>query len=150
MLGPYKIQSVIGAGGQGEVYKAWDSRLSRNVAVKVLPAHLSSNPQLKERFDREARALAALEHPHIVKIHDVCQYEGVDFLVMEYLEGETVAARLEKGPLPLDQALRIAIEISSALDKAHRHGMTQRDCKCGNIMLTKRSEERRVGKECRL
>ena len=115
MLGPYRIQSALGAGGQGEVYEAWDTRLSRTVAVKVIPAHLPSSPQLKERFDREARALAALEHPNIVKIHDVCHYEGVDLLVMEYLEGETVAARLEKGPLPLEQALRIAIEISSAL-----------------------------------
>ena len=116
MLGPYRIQAALGAGGQGEVYKAWDTRLDRTVAIKVLPAHLSSNPQFKERFDREARALAALEHPHIVKIFDICQYDGVDFLVMEYLEGETVAVRLEKGPLPLDQALRIAIELSSALD----------------------------------
>ena len=137
MLGPYKIQSALGAGGQGEVYKAWDTRLDRTVAIKVLPAHLASNPELKERFDREARALAALEHPHIVKIFYICQYDGVDFLVMEYLEGETVAARLEKGPLPLDHALRIAIELSSALDASHRHSLTHRDCKPGNLMLTK-------------
>ena len=218
-LGPYEILSPIGAGGMGEVYKAKDTRLDRIVAVKVLSAHLSDRPDLRERFEREARAIAALNHPHICTLYDIgraevgapvpspererrdqppqldtappvedrkspvadaqsrdshgaarqresqvaqrmsqvadaqsrdsygaarqreSQVEGrmsqVDYLVMEYLEGETVADRLKKGPLPLDQTLRYAIEIADALDKAHRKGITHRDLKPGNIMLTK-------------
>ena len=136
-LGPYEIVSLIGAGGMGEVYRARDTRLDRIVAIKVLPAHLADNPELRERFEREARTIASLNHPHICTLHDIGQQDGVDFLVMEYLEGETLATRLLKGPLPLDQVLRYAIEISDALDKAHRKSVTHRDVKPGNIMLTK-------------
>ena len=136
-LGPHEILSLIGAGGMGEVYRARDTRLERIVAIKVLPAHLADNPELRERFEREAKTIASLNHPHICTLHDIGRQDGVDFLVMEYLEGETLAMRLLKGPLPLDQVLRYAIEISDALDKAHRKGVTHRDVKPGNIMLTK-------------
>ena len=135
-LGPYEIQSAIGAGGMGEVYSAWDTRLDRTVAIKVLPAHVANDPEVKQRFEREARTVAALNHPHICTIHDVGQQDGVDFLVMEYLEGETLARRLTKGALPIDQALTYASQIADALDKAHRHGIVHRDLKPGNIMLT--------------
>jgi serine/threonine protein kinase len=108
-LGPYEIVAQLGAGGMGEVWKARDTRLDRTVAIKVLPAHLSDNHDLKQRFEREARAVAALNHPHICTIHDIGNQNGLDFIVMEYLEGETLAARLQKGPLPLDQALRIGL-----------------------------------------
>ncbi len=121
----------------GEVYKARDTRLDRTVAIKVLPSHLADKPQLRERFEREARTVASLNHPHICVLHDIGQQDGIHFLVMEYLEGETLAQRLDKGPLPLDQVLRYAIEIADALDKAHRQGVTHRDLKPGNIMLTK-------------
>ena len=121
----------------GEVYKARDTRLDRIVAIKVLPEHLSSKPQLRERFDREARAVSSLSHPNICPLFDVGQQDGIDFLVMEYLEGETWAARLAKGPLPLDQALCYAIQIGDALAQAHRRGVFHRDLKPGNIMLTK-------------
>ena len=121
----------------GEVYKARDTRLDRTVAIKVLPAHVASDPQLRERFEREARAVAALNHPHICTLHDVGQQDGIDYLVMEHLEGQTLAERLEKGALPLDQALRYAIEIADALDKAHRHAVVHRDLKPANIMLTR-------------
>jgi Tol biopolymer transport system component len=136
-LGPYEILSAIGAGGMGEVYRARDTRLERIVAVKILPDHLSDRAELRERFEREARTIASLNHPHICTLHDIGQQDGTDFLVMEYLEGETLAERLKKGPLPLDQVLQYAIEISDALDKAHRKGITHRDLKPGNIMLTK-------------
>jgi Tol biopolymer transport system component len=136
-LGPYEILSAIGAGGMGEVYKARDTRLDRVVAIKVLPTHLADLPELRERFEREARTIAGLNHPHICTLHDIGQQDGTDFLVMEYLEGETLAQRLSKGPLPLEQVLQYAIEISDALDKAHRKGATHRDLKPGNIMLTK-------------
>jgi len=136
-LGPYEILSAIGAGGMGEVYRARDTRLERIVAVKILPDHLSDRAELRERFDREARTVASLNHPHICVLHDIGQQDGTDFLVMEYLEGETLAERLKKGPLPLDQVLQYAIEISDALDKAHRKGITHRDLKPGNVMLTK-------------
>jgi len=136
-LGPHEILSLIGAGGMGEVYKARDTRLDRIVAIKVLPAHLADNPDLRERFEREAKTIAGLNHPHICTLYDVGRQDGTDFLVMEYLEGETLATRLLKGPLPLDQVLRYAIEISDALDKAHRQGVTHRDLKPGNLMLTK-------------
>ncbi len=121
----------------GEVYKARDTRLDRTVAIKVLPSHLADKPQLRERFEREARTVASLNHPHICVLHDIGEQDGIHYLVMEYLEGETLAERLGKGPLPLDQVLRYAIEISDALDKAHRQGVTHRDLKPGNIMLTK-------------
>ena len=135
-LGPYEILSGIGAGGMGEVYKATDTRLDRTVAIKVLPERVASDPDLKQRFEREAKTVAALNHPHICTLHDIGSQDGVDFLVMEYLDGETLAQRLEKGALPLDQALQIAIELADALDKAHRQGIVHRDLKPGNIMLT--------------
>jgi len=136
-LGPYEILSAIGAGGMGEVYRARDTRLERIVAVKILPDHLSDRAELRERFERKARTIASLNHPHICTLHDIGQQDGTDFLVMEYLEGETLAERLKKGPLPLNQVLQSAIEIADALDKAHRKGITHRDLKPGNIMLTK-------------
>lgn len=135
-LGPYEIQSSVGAGGMGEVYRSKDTRLDRTVAIKVLPQHLSSNPDLKQRFEREARAISSLNHPRICTLHDVGHQDGIDFLVMEYLEGETLAQRLRKGRLPLKEALRIGIEVCEALDKAHRAGIVHRDLKPGNIMLT--------------
>jgi Tol biopolymer transport system component len=136
-LGPYEVLSAIGAGGMGEVYRARDTRLGRIVAIKILPDHVADRAGLRERFDREARTVANLNHPHICTLHDVGQQDGTDFLVMEYLEGETLAERLKKGPLSLEQVLQYAIEISDALDKAHRKGITHRDLKPGNIMLTK-------------
>src|SRR5438874_13841170 len=126
-LGPYEILSALGAGGMGEVYKAADTRLNRTVAVKVLPAQFSENPEMKERFEREAQTIAGLNHPHICTLHDVGQQDGIDYLVMEFLEGETLAQRLERGALPLDEALRVAIEIADALDKAHQQGVVHRD-----------------------
>src|SRR5499426_3661103 len=137
-LGPYEIVSPIGAGGMGEVYKARDTRLDRVVAVKVLPAHVGSDLDLKQRFEREAKTLAALSHPHICPVFDVGQQDGVDFLVMEYLEGQTLVERLEKGALPVDQALQYALQIADALDKAHRKGIVHRDLKPGNIFLVRR------------
>jgi hypothetical protein len=136
-LGPYEILAAAGAGGMGEVYRAKDTRLDRTVAIKVVPAHLADRPELRERFEREARTIASLNHPHICVLHDIGQQDGVNYLVMEYLEGETLAQRLLKGPLPLEQVLQFAIEIADALDKAHRKGITHRDLKPGNIMLTK-------------
>src|SRR5262245_24549943 len=136
-LGPYEILQPIGAGGMGEVYKATDTRLARTVAVKILPAHLADKPELKQRFEREAKTIAGLNHPHVCTLYDVGNQDGTDFLVMEYLEGETLAERLAKGPLALDVALRYAIEIADALDKAHGLGVTHRDLKPGNVMLTK-------------
>src|SRR6202163_108681 len=117
-LGPYEIIAAIGAGGMGEVYRARDTRLDRIVAIKVLSEHLSSNPQSRERFEREAKAISSLSHPHICPLYDVGHQDGVDFLVMEYLEGETLAHRLKKGPLPLDKLLQHAIQITDALDTA--------------------------------
>ena len=138
-LGPYEVTAQIGVGGMGEVYKARDTRLDRTVAIKVLPADVSQDADLRTRFEREARAIAALDHPHICALHDVGEHEGTLYLVMQHLEGETIAARLARsnGPLPLDQALKIAIEIADALDKAHRAGITHRDLKPANVMLTK-------------
>jgi Tol biopolymer transport system component len=136
-LGPYEIISAIGAGGMGEVYRARDSRLDRTIAVKVLAPNLSGNPEYRQRFEREARTVAALSHPHICPVYDIGAHDGLDYLVMEYLEGENLAARLKKGPLPIDEALRYAIQIAGALDQAHRHGVVHRDLKPGNIMLTK-------------
>ena len=136
-LGPYEIIGLIGAGGMGEVYKSRDTRLERTVAVKVVSGSLASDPTWRQRFDREARILATLSNPHICPIFDVGRHDGVDFLVMEYLEGETLTARLARGPLPLDQALRYAIEIADALAAAHREGVCHRDLKPGNIMLTR-------------
>ena len=136
-LGPYAITASIGAGGMGEVYKASDTRLDRTVAIKVLPEHVATDPDLKQRFEREAKTLAALSHPHICSVFDVGSQSGVDFLVMEYLEGETLEQRLKKGALPLDQALQIGIQIADALAAAHRATIIHRDLKPGNVMLTK-------------
>jgi eukaryotic-like serine/threonine-protein kinase len=136
-LGPYEIESAAGAGGMGEVYRARDTRLERTVAVKILPAHLAGSPDLKQRFEREARAISSLSHPHICRLYDVGSQNGTDYLVMEYLEGETLADRLMKGPLPLEQMLKVGGEVADALDKAHRQGIVHRDLKPGNIMLTK-------------
>lgn len=136
-LGPYEILAMVGAGGMGEVYRARDTRLGRDVAVKILSAHLSSDPDLKRRFEREARAVSSLTHPNICCLYDVGRQDGIDFIVMEYLEGETLADRLSTGLLPFEQALKIGVEIADALDKAHRAGIIHRDLKPGNIMLTK-------------
>jgi len=136
-LGPYEIQSPLGAGGMGEVYRAKDTRLDRTVAIKVLPAHLSSDQELKQRFEREARAISALQHANICTLYDIGSQDGTDFLVMEYLEGQTLAERLAKGALPLDQALKIGTELLLALEKAHQLGIIHRDLKPANIMLTK-------------
>ena len=136
-LGPYEIVALIGAGGMGEVYRARDTRLDRTVAVKVLAAHVAEHPEFRKRFEREARAVSSLNHPHICTLHDIGHQDGVDFLVMEYLEGETLAARLSKGSLPLEQALRLVIQMADALAQAHRQGVFHRDLKPGNIMLTK-------------
>jgi Tol biopolymer transport system component len=136
-LGPYEILDAIGAGGMGEVYRARDTRLDRTVAIKVLPDHLSANVELRARFEREARAVSSLNHPNICTLHDVGHQDGVDFLVMEYVEGENLAARLERGPIPTDELLRISIQIADALDKAHRQGLIHRDLKPGNVMVTK-------------
>jgi serine/threonine protein kinase len=135
-LGPYEITAALGAGGMGEVYRAKDTRLERTVAVKILPAHLSSDPSRKQRFEREAKAISGLNHPNICVLYDVGQQNGIDFLVMECVEGETLAKRLEKGPLPLEQVLKYGAQVADALDKAHRSGIVHRDLKLGNIMLT--------------
>jgi serine/threonine protein kinase len=135
-LGPYEIIAPLGAGGMGEVYRARDTRLDRTVAIKILPAHLSSDPMQKQRFEREAKTISSLNHPHICVLHDVGHQDGIDYLVMECVEGETLAKRLEKGPLPLDQVLKFGAQIADGLDKAHRSGIVHRDLKPGNIMLT--------------
>src|SRR6185369_16741433 len=137
VLGPYEIVGPLGAGGMGEVYKARDTRLERVVAIKVLPSHLSDNADLRTRFEREAKAISSLQHPNICTLFDVGSQDGIDFLVMEFLEGETLAARLGRGSLKLDEALTIAIEVADALDKAHGNGIVHRDLKPGNIILTK-------------
>jgi eukaryotic-like serine/threonine-protein kinase len=136
-LGPYEIQSPLGAGGMGEVYRARDTRLGRDVAIKVLPAHLSSNPDLRQRMEREARSISSLNHPNICTLHDIGSQDGVDFLVMEHLDGETLADRVHRGAMPLAEALPTAIRIADALDKAHARGIVHRDLKPANIMLAK-------------
>ena len=136
-LGPYEILSLIGAGGQGEVYKASDTRLNRTVAIKVLAAHFAENPEMKQRFEREARTIAGLNHPHICTLYDVGNHEGAAFLVMEYLEGETLAQRLQRGPIPLEETFTLAIQIADALDTAHRAGVVHRDLKPANVMLVR-------------
>jgi eukaryotic-like serine/threonine-protein kinase len=129
-LGPYEILSAIGAGGMGEVYRAKDTRLNRTVAIKALPPHLADRPELRERFEREARTIASLNHPHICTLYDIGHQDGMDFLVMEYLEGETLAQRLMKGPLPLEQVLQYAIEIADALERepAKRNAYLDQAC----------------------
>src|SRR5262244_319880 len=136
-LGPYEILAPLGAGGMGEVYKARDTRLERTVAIKVLPQRLSSSPEVRQRFEREAKTISQLSHPHICALYDVGREGETEYLVMEYLEGETLAERLVKGSLPLEQTLRYGVEIAAALDTAHRQGIVHRDLKPGNVMLTK-------------
>src|SRR2546421_8391601 len=136
-LGPYEITTALGAGGMGEVYRARDTRLDRTVAIKILSQQLSNDPVRKQRFEREAKTISSLNHPHICTLHDVGSQDGVDYLVMECVEGETLAKRLEKGALPLEQGLKYGAEIADGLDKAHRSGVVHRDLKPGNIMLTK-------------
>jgi eukaryotic-like serine/threonine-protein kinase len=136
-LGPYEIIDALGAGGMGEVYRGRDTRLDRTIAIKILPAHLSSDTDARQRLEREARAISALNHPNICTLHDVGHQDGVDYLVMEFLEGETLADRLMKGSLPLEQVLKVGIEICAGLEKAHLGGVLHRDLKPGNIMLTK-------------
>src|ERR1700680_1719763 len=136
-LGPYEIQSALGARGRGEVCKPRDTRLDRTVALKILPDALAADPQFRDRFDREARTISQLDHPHICAIYDVGDQTGTAYLVMQYLEGETLADRLTKGALPLDQTLQVAIQIAAALATAHKAGIVHRDLKPGNIMLTK-------------
>src|SRR6266567_2956308 len=135
-FGPYEIQSQLGAGGMGEVYRALDTRLDRTVAIKVLASHLSSSPELKQRMEREARSISALNHPHICQLYDLGSQAGTDFLVMEFLEGETLAERLKKGALPLNEILKIGMAVAEALAVAHRQGIVHRDLKPGNVMLT--------------
>jgi eukaryotic-like serine/threonine-protein kinase len=135
-LGPYEIVGLLGAGGMGEVYRGRDTRLERTVAIKILPAHLSNDPVRKQRFEREAKTISSLNHPHICVLHDVGHQDGIDYLVMECVEGETLAKRLEKGPLPVEQVLKLGAQVADALDKAHRAGIVHRDLKPGNIMLT--------------
>jgi serine/threonine protein kinase/dipeptidyl aminopeptidase/acylaminoacyl peptidase len=135
-LGPYEILAPLGAGGMGEVYRARDMRLERTVAIKILPAQFCSDPVHKQRFEREAKTISNLNHPHICVLHDIGRQDGIDYLVMECVEGETLAKRLEKGPLPLEQVLKLGAQIADALDKAHRNGVVHRDLKPGNIMLT--------------
>jgi Tol biopolymer transport system component len=136
-LGPYEISTPLGAGGMGEVYLARDTRLGRDVAIKVLPPHLAGTADARARFEREARAVSSLNHPHICTLYDVGREADTDFLVMERLEGETLASRLVRGPLPVDEALRVATQIADALDRAHRGGLVHRDLKPGNVMLTR-------------
>ncbi len=136
-LGPYEILAPLGAGGMGEVYHARDTRLDRAVAIKVLPASLSSDPSLRQRLEREARAISKLSHPNICTLHDIGHKDGIDFLVMEYVEGETLEQRLVRGPLAAEQTIRYAAQIADALSKAHKQGIVHRDLKPGNVMLTK-------------
>jgi eukaryotic-like serine/threonine-protein kinase len=136
-LGPYEINAPLGAGGMGEVFRARDTRLDRTVAIKILNQGLADAPEVRQRFEREARAVSSLNHPHICALYDIGQQDGIEYLVMEYLEGETLAARIAKGPLPTAELLRYASQIADALDKAHRRGIVHRDLKPGNVMLTK-------------
>src|SRR6516225_298251 len=134
-LGPYELSGPLGAGGMGEVYRARDTRLGRDVAIKILPKEMSADPARKHRFEREAKTISSLNHPNICTLHDIGSQDGVDYLVMECVEGETLAKLLEKGPLPLDQVVKFGAQIADAMDKAHRAGIVHRDLKPGNIML---------------
>src|SRR5580765_4236460 len=136
-LGPYEIAAPLGAGGMGEVYLARDTRLAREVAIKVLSPHLADTPDARARFEREARAVSSLNHPHICTLYDVGRENGVDFLVLERIEGETLATRLARGPLPADHVLRLGTQIADALERAHRSGLVHRDLKPGNVMIAK-------------
>jgi eukaryotic-like serine/threonine-protein kinase len=135
-LGPYEIVGPLGAGGMGEVYRARDTRLERAVAIKILPPQFSCDPMHKQRFEHEAKTISHLNHPHICVLHDIGHQDGIDYLVMECVDGETLSKRLEKGPLPLEQVLKLGAQIADALDKAHRSGVVHRDIKPSNIMLT--------------
>jgi serine/threonine protein kinase len=141
-LGPYEIVAPLGAGGMGEVYRARDTRLERTVAVKILPQALSASPEARQRFEREARTISQLSHPHICALYDVGREGETEFLVMEYLEGETLSDRLARGPLPLEETLRFGAEIADALDRAHRQGIVHPDLKPGNVMLTRSGVKR--------
>jgi serine/threonine protein kinase len=140
-LGPYEITAPLGAGGMGEVYRARDTRLERDVALKLLPPQLASDPQFRARFEREAKSVSALNHPHICAIHDVgsamVKGDELHYMVLELVEGESLAQRLAKGPLPLPDVLRLGAQIAQALDAAHRAGIVHRDLKPGNVMLTR-------------
>src|SRR3974390_655971 len=130
-FGPYEIQSPLGAGGMGEVYRARDTRLDRSVAIKILPSHLSHHAEARQRFDREARAISSLNHPNICTLHDIGHQDDIDFLVMEYMEGETLANHLLKGPLVPDHVLKFGIDICEGLERAHKNGVIHRDLKPG-------------------
>src|SRR5689334_2205359 len=136
-LGPYEIVSPLGAGGMGEVYRARDTRLERTVAIKVLNSALVANPDTKARFEREARTISQLNHPNICTLYDVGHEDVTDYLVMEYVDGETLADRLHRGPLPLQELVKIGSEIAAGLEAAHRAGIVHRDLKPGNVMLAK-------------
>src|SRR5262245_55536437 len=136
-LGPYEIHSRLGAGGMGEVYRATDTRIPRPVAIKILPEQAGDDPGRRARFDREARAIGSLNHPNICTLFDVGEHNGHSFLVMELVEGETLAKRLEKGPIALEEAVRYATDIATALGRAHRQGIVHRDLKPANVMITK-------------
>src|SRR5687767_3058649 len=140
-LGPYQIVSAVGRGGMGEVYRATDTRLGRTVAIKVLAPHLAGDAEVRARFEREGRAISSLGHPNICMLFDIGREtspsgDAIDYLVLEFLEGETLDARLARGPLPIEQALRYATQMCDALDAAHRRGMTHRDLKPANVMIT--------------
>src|SRR5215813_12130608 len=135
-LGVYEVVSLLGVGGMGEVYRAKDARLGRDVAIKILPSQFSSDPVRRQRFEREAKTISNLNHPHICVLYDIGHQGDIDYLVMECVEGETLTKRLEKGPLPVEQVLKYGTQIADALDKAHRAGIVHRDLKPGNIMVT--------------
>ena len=138
LLGPYQIEALAGAGAMGEVYRARDTRLDRTVAIKVLPAHIAASPGLAQRFEREARAIAAVEHLNICPLYDVGAEDGVHFLVMQFIEGETLADRIARGPIPIGEAIALAQQIAAGLDAAHTQGIVHRDLKPSNIRLTSR------------
>src|SRR5437588_11340574 len=136
-LGPYELLALAGAGGMGEVYRARDTRLDREVAIKILPQHLSSSGKFRERFEREARAISSLKHPNICTLYDVGHQDGSDYLVLEYLEDESLADGLQRGPLPMAQVLTYGIQIADALDRAHRQGLVHPDLNPGHVVLTR-------------
>src|SRR5689334_10883317 len=136
-LGPYEVVARLGAGGMGEVYRARDTRLGRDVAIKVLPQHLSEQPEIRSRFEREARTVSSLNHPNICTLFDVGREGDTDYLVMELIDGETLAQRLSRGALPAAELLRLGVQIADALDRAHRAGVIHRDLKPANVMITR-------------
>src|SRR5712675_2408674 len=136
-LGPYEVLGALGAGGMGEVYRARDTRLDRIVAIKILPEHLSSDPGRRARFEREARTISGLSHPNICSLFDIGDQDGIHYVVLEYLEGKSLADRLAKGPLTVSEVLKVGVDVASALETAHRHGIVHRDLKPANVMLTK-------------